>query len=304
MKNRGFKTISSFCRSESGVSTAVAAALLIGVLVAFMTTVQINYMPVWKEDAEYAHMSDVWHDMSRFKSNIDILTAGLVINNDVRIVMNSPIAVGGSEVPFIRSTTTGGTLAINKDMSGLSAIMEHNGSTFNTGTSLYYTGTVSYRPSNLHYVRETYCYENGALIVSQDGRSVMKLAPGIILEKDSNNSVNFLIRAVSLVGERGVMSSNTVEDIRLTSDYLNNIYPLAEGEYTNVTSVNLTIYTENKEAWEKYFENSAEDINLQEPSDYALSNTTYEVTFSLHPQDEDLYIDIDEAVIQIETGIQ
>ena len=304
MKNRGFKAISSFCRSDSGVSTAVAAALLIGVLVAFMTTVQINYMPVWKEDAEYAHMSDVWHDMSRFKSNIDILTAGLVINDDVRIVMNSPIAVGGSEVPFIRSTTTGGTLAINKDMSGLSAIMEHNGSTFNTGTSLYYTGTVSYRPSNLHYVRETYCYENGALIVSQDGRSIMKLAPGIILEKDSSNSVNFLIRAVRLVGERGVMSSNTVEDIRLTSESLFDIYPVAEREYTNVTSVNLTIYTENREAWEEYFEKSAGNINLQEPSDYALSNTTYEVTFSLHPQDEDLYIDIDEAVIQIETGIQ
>ena len=303
MKNRGFKAISSFCRSDSGVSTAVAAALLIGVLVAFMTTVQINYMPVWKEDAEYAHMSDVWHDMSRFKSNIDILTAGLVINDDVRIVMNSPIAVGGSEVPFIRSTTTGGTLAINKDMSGLSAIMEHNGSTFNTGTSLYYTGTVSYRPSNLHYVRETYCYENGALIVSQDGRSIMKLAPGIILEKDINNSVNLLVRAVYLDGERGVMSSNTVEDIRLTSEGLLDVYPVEEGVFTNVSSANLTVYTENTEAWEGYFENSAEDINLQS-EDYNLSNSTYSVTFYLHPQDEDLYVDIDKAVIQIEAGIQ
>ncbi len=302
MKNRGFKAITSFCRSESGVSTAVAAALLIGVLVAFMTTIQINYVPVWEEDAEYAHMSDVWQDMSRLKSNVDILTAGLVINDDVRIVMNSPIGVGGSEIPFIRSMTTGGTLAINNDMSGLSATMQHNGSTFNTGTSLYYTGTISYRPANLHYVEETYCYENGALIVSQEGRSIMKLAPGIVLEKDSN-SVNFLVRGVTLEGERGVMSSNTVEDIRLTSEYLNNIYPPVEGEFTNISSVNLTVYTENKEAWEEYFEKSAEDINLQS-EDYNLSNSTYTVTFALHPQDEDLYIDIDEAVIKIETGIQ
>ncbi|WP_440954183.1 DUF7289 family protein [Methanosarcina sp. Mfa9] len=302
MKNRGFKTISSFCRSESGVSTAVAAALLIGVLVAFMTTVQINYMPVWKEDAEYAHMSDVWQDMSRLKSNIDILTAGLVINEDARIAMNSPIGVGGSEIPFIRSTTTGGTLAINNDMSGISAKMEHNGSTFTTGTSLYYTGTVSYRPSNLHYVEETYCYENGALIVSQGDRSVMKLAPGIVLER-APGSVNFLVRAVTLEGERGVMSSNTVEDIRLTTQYFNNIYPPGVEGFTNITSANLTIYTENKEAWEEYFENSAEEINLQS-TDYGLSNSTYTVTFSLHPQDEELYIDIDEAVIKIEAGIQ
>ncbi|WP_269850039.1 hypothetical protein [Methanosarcina horonobensis] len=126
MEKKGFKAIHTFCRSESGVSTAVAAALLIGIVVIFMTTVQINYMPVWKEDAEYAHMADVWHDMSRFKSNVDIITAGLEINPNARIVLNSPIQVGGSEVPFIRSTTTGGSLAINKDMSGMSVIVIDN----------------------------------------------------------------------------------------------------------------------------------------------------------------------------------
>jgi hypothetical protein len=43
--------------------------------------------------AEYAHMADVWHDMSRFKSNVDIMTAGLEINPNARIVLNSPIQV-------------------------------------------------------------------------------------------------------------------------------------------------------------------------------------------------------------------
>ena len=168
MNNKNFEGISAFCSSESGVSTAVAAALLIGIAVIFMTTVQLNYMPVWKEDAEYAHMSDVWQDMSRFKSNVDILTAGLAINDDVRIVMNSPIRVGGSEIPFIRSTTTGGALAINNDISGLTVKVTKNMTApYTTGTRLFYTGTVSYRPSNLHYVDETYCYENGALIISQ-----------------------------------------------------------------------------------------------------------------------------------------
>jgi len=127
-------------------------------------------------------------------------------------------------------------------------------------------------------------------------------AAGIVLEKNSG-SVNFLVRGVTLEGERGVMSSNTIEDIRLTSEDLNDIYPPVEGEFTNISSVNLTVYTENKEAWEEYFEKSAEDINLQS-EDYNLSNSTYTVTFALHPQDEDLYIDIDEAVIKIETGIQ
>lgn len=310
MEKKGLKAIRIFYRSESGVSTAVAAALLIGIVVIFMTTVQINYMPVWKEDAEYSHMSDVWQDMSRFKSNVDILTAGLAINDGVKIVMNSPIRVGGSEIPFIRSTTTGGSLAINNDISGLIVVVNKNiTAPYTTGTRLFYTGTVSYRPSNLNYVDETYCYENGALIISQDGRSLMKLIPGIVFEKrsiNSSNYVNVTIRAVNLEGERGVLSSNTIEDVRLTSDCFYHMYedrydPLLANN--SITSINMTIYTENKEAWEEFFEDSADEIDLLD-EDYTLSNSTYTVTFSLHPVNKHLSVDIDEAVIKIETGLQ
>lgn len=306
MEKKGFKVINIFCRSESGVSTAVAAALLIGIAVIFMTTVQINYMPVWKEDAEYAHMAEVWHDMSRFKSNVDIMTAGLEINPNARIVLNSPIQVGGSEVPFIRSTTTGGSLAVNNDISGMSIKVNTDNSTtkFDSGVSLYYTGTVSYRPANLHYVNEMYCYENGALIVSQENRSVMKLDPGIVLEKDTG-SVNLSVRSVTLDGPRGVLSSNTVEDIRLTSTSFDPLFDLTGLEsYYNITSINVTIYTENKEAWEDYLRDSASKINLIEGRDYELDNGNYTVTFSLHPPGEKLYATVYRSVIKIETGLQ
>lgn len=306
MEKKGFKAINIFCRSESGVSTAVAAALLIGIVVIFMTTVQINYMPVWKEDAEYAHMADVWHDMSKFKSNVDIMTAGLEINPNARIVLNSPIQVGGTEVPFIRSTTTGGSLSINNDISGMSVLIKtDNMSTeFDSNESLYYTGTVTYRPANLHYVDEMYCYENGALIVSQEGRSVMKLDPGIVLEKGTG-SVNLSVRAVTLDGSRGVLSSNTVEDIRLTSKYFFPIFDLTGIEsYYNITSVNVTIYTENKEAWEDYFRDSASEINLQEGTDYDLENGNYTVNLLLHPAGKKLYVTVYKSIVDIETGLQ
>jgi hypothetical protein len=316
MKEKGFKAIHTFCRSESGVSTAVAAALLIGIAVIFMTTVEIKYMPVWKEDAEYAHMSDVWHDMSRFKSNVDIMTAGLEINPNARIVLNSPIQVGGSEIPFIRSTTTGGSLAINNDISGMFVVINTDNSSvyWPSGRSLYYTGTVFYRPSNLNYVNEVYCYENGALIVSQDDRSVMKLDPGIVMERGTN-AVNLSIRGVYLDGPRGVLSSNTVEDIRLTSESFTRLYPdiYYNDSYYNITSVNVTIYTDNKEAWKDYFNDSASDINLHEGMDYNLyegmdydlNSSVYDaVTFSLHPAGKKLYAKVYRSDIKIETGLQ
>ncbi|AAM03682.1 TPA: hypothetical protein HA338_14350 [Methanosarcina acetivorans] len=305
MKNRFFESISSFCSSEYGVSSAVAAALLLGIIVAAMTTIQLNYVPVWKEDAEYAHMSNVWQDMSRLKSNVDILVAGLEINPDARIVLNSPIQVGGNDVPFIGGTTTGGTLAVNNEISGLSIVVTTDNATteYNSGTSLFYTGTVTYSPTNTHYVDETYCYENGALIVSRNGRSMMKLSPGMVLERDTG-SVNLSVRAVTLDGNRGVMASNSIEDIRLTSEYFTPLFDLTGIEqFFNITSVNLTVYTENQEAWERYFENSAGEIDLQEGTDYNLTNGTYTVTFSLSPEDEDLYVNVYKAAIKVETGI-
>ena len=119
MKNRLFESISSFYRSESGIAAAVAAALLLGILVVSMTTIQVQYVPVWKEDAEYSHMSDVWQDMSRFKSNVDILAAGLEMNPNSRITLNSPIQMGGADLPFIGGMKTGGTLTVNNDISGI-----------------------------------------------------------------------------------------------------------------------------------------------------------------------------------------
>ncbi len=312
MKNRFFESISSFYKSESGIAAAVAAALLLGIIVVSMTTIQVQYVPVWKEDAEYAHMSDVWQDMSRFKSNVDILAAGIEMNPNSRITLNSPIQMGGADVPFIGGMKTGGTLTVNNAISGM--LIEVNDDMSGYNSSLSDIGSVSYRPTNVHSVEETYCYENGALIVTQNGRSVMKLFPGIVLEDGAGiASVNLSARIATLEGTRGVMASNSIENIRLTSQDFINIYD-SDQEYTNtsgnttmkanVTSVDLTIYTENTEAWEKYFEDSANETNLQEGTDYNITKEDYSVKFSLFPENKTINFKAYNAIIKMKTEIQ
>src|SRR5690606_29254528 len=115
--------------------------------------VQVQYVPVWKEDAEYAHMSDVWQDMSRFKSNVDILAAGIEMNPNSRITLNSPIQMGGADVPFIGGMKTGGTLTVNNAISGM--LIEVNDDMSGYNSSLSDIGSVSYRPTNVHSVEET-----------------------------------------------------------------------------------------------------------------------------------------------------
>ncbi|WP_048050773.1 DUF7289 family protein [Methanosarcina soligelidi] len=310
MKKRFFESISSFYKSESGIAAAVAAALLLGIIVVSMTTIQVQYVPVWKEDAEYAHMSDVWQDMSRFKSNVDILAAGIEMNPNSRITLNSPIQMGGSDVPFIGGMKTGGTLTVNNAISGM--LIEVNDDMSGYNSSLSDIGSVSYRPTNIHSVEETYCYENGALIVTQNGRSVMKLFPGIVLEDGAGiASVNLSARIATLEGTRGVMASNSIENIRLTSQDFISIYD-SEQEYTsgnttkkaNVTSVDLTIYTENTEAWKKYFEDSANETHLQEGTDYNITKEDYSVKFSLFPENKTINFKAYNAIIKMKTEIQ
>jgi cytochrome c biogenesis protein ResB len=276
-----------------------------------MTTIQLHYVPIWKEDAEYAHMSDVWQDMTRFKSNVDILAAGLEMNPNSRIVLNSPVQLGGADVPFIGGMKTGGTLAVNNDISGMWIVVNTDTGN-NKNIDLSSTGSVSYHPTNIHYVDETYCYENGALIVARDNRSMMKLSPGIVLENGTGiSSVNLSVRAVTLDGKGGVMASNSIEDIRLTSHDFENPYDSDDvyisGNETlkdNVTSVNLTIYTENTEAWEKYFEDLARESTLQKGTDYDLSTDPHMVTFSLPPKNNrTINFKAYNAWIKIESGI-
>nr|WP_235283021.1 hypothetical protein [Methanosarcina sp. 1.H.T.1A.1] len=109
-----------------------------------MTTIQLHYVPIWKEDAEYAHMSDVWQDMTRFKSNVDILAAGLEMNPNARIVLNNPVQLGGADVPFLGGMKTGGTLAVNNDVSGMLIVVADDQVGYNSNNTLSYTGTVSY----------------------------------------------------------------------------------------------------------------------------------------------------------------
>lgn len=304
MSRKNRKPSSTFFRSENAVATAVAAALLLGIIVAFLTNIQVNYVPEWKEDAEYGHMSEVWEDMARLKSNADILSAGLVISPDSRISLCSPIRMGGGKLPVVGRMKSGGTLTINDQENLVKVEVISNESTPNSTSSPtsnnFSCGSITYHSSNTEYIDQTFCYENGALIVSQNDRSLMKLSPLISLERGPS-SINFTVTVISLKGSTGVLSSNAVEEIKLTSENLERIYTTEPA--INVNSTSITIFTENPEAWATYLNSSIENENIQS-GDYTLTRTSSVVFFDLHPSEKTLNVNIHEAVIKVETGIQ
>jgi hypothetical protein len=302
MSLKFFKPRSSFLRSDSAVSVAVATALLLGIVVVFITNIQVYHVPQWKEDAEYAHMSEVFEDMCRLKCNMDLISTCKEVSPDSQIILSSPLRMGGGDLPIVNRMKSGGTLTFNSESCRLSATITYNNSTSECVSTP--CGTLSYGAVNSRYIDQIHCYENGALLIAQGDKSLMKLSPSITLERVPNEYVSLYVNAFTLEDGNWVMSSNSVEDIRLVSEpgsrtHVYDITGFPESIY-NITSASMTVFTEYPDAWENYFFGLAEDSHLQS-ADYNLTSNSSAVVFTLHPadEDEDLQVKIYKSVVTV-----
>lgn len=305
---------SNFLKSDSAVSVAIGAAMLLAIGVIFITTIQVYHVPQWIEDAEYAHMSEVLEDMSRFKCEMDFLSTGMEVNPDARILLNSPLRMGGGYIPVIKRMKSGGTLSFDPEGCRMSvnvlANVTYTGNLTNESCSRTLDcGAISYKSENSYYLDQLFCYENGALIVVQDDLSFLKLSPGITLNKTSDttnltsgtapNILNLNINAISIDSSSFVLSSNSLEDIRMLSGSRKTLYNIKGREsFYNINSVSLTIFTDYPKAWEAYFNDIANEANCQN-TDYTCASNSSAVVFSLHP-DEKLEVNIYESVIKVD----
>ncbi len=296
------ESISKMIKADSAASTVVAVALLLGILAIFFMNIQVNFVPQWEEDSEYAHMLEVCEDMSRLKSNIDILSTGLNIDPDARNTLNTPFRMEGGELPFFQRTRPVSTLTLAPEGSMMSVSVTENNST----TRLYpkngplATGTISHHTSNFNYINQVYTYENGALIISQNDRSFMRLPPLISLERETNVTT-LSVDAICLKGSAETLSSNGVEDLRLKSRSRSDLYDMTDLEnIRNETSASLTIFTEYPEAWKMYFNTTACDEHLHWGTDYKVSSNSSAVVLTLHPVDDDLEIKIYKSEIDVD----
>lgn len=305
---------SDFLNSDSAISVAIGAVMLLAILVIFITNIQVYYVPQWIEDAEYAHMSNVLEDMSGFKCGMDFISMGMEIDPEARIVLNSPIRMGGGYIPVIRHMKSGGTLNFEPDGCKLSVDILANASYTGNLTNESFSrtlecGAISYKSENIYYLDQLFCYENGALILVQDNRSLMELPPEITLNKTSGTTnltsgtasdiLNLCINAISIDSSSFTLSSSSLKNLRMLSGSRKTLYNIKGREsFYNISSVSLTIFTDYPKAWETYFNEIAKEANCQN-IDYTCASNNSAVVFSLHP-DEKLEVNLYESVIKVD----
>lgn len=294
----------SFFNSESAGATVVAAVLLLSIIFTVLAVVRIEYVPMWKTDAEQSHMSDVQKDMAELKSTADMVS--LFTSSDSNTSAHGfPVTVsfsmGGGEIPILEPSKSSGTLSLNTERCKMIIIPQR--SSVSSSPKIVDCGGITYLSNNREYLNQIFRYENGALILSQEDRSLMRQPPSFNIKQTNGNNYTVSIHAIKMKGDPDSISSNTDASLRLTGLYAEPIYD--SNDSGGIDSFTCTILTGYPDAWISYLNETAKDAGLEYDTDYELdkiSSDTVSVSFLSNGSKNLERLNLSESVIQAELG--
>jgi len=296
-------SVKQFFKSESAVSTVVSFVLLLGLFVTVLAVFNAHYIPEWKADAEKAHMDDVYDDMSQLKARADMLSLASSLDENSTVSLSIPIKMGGGDIPIVGPTKSSGVLSVNDDDNFRISIEGLN--TTNSTNQLvisdsYFPGNIRYASNNGYYVDQTFAYENGAVIVSQRERSLMKMDPSISIKNQSGTLLKVDLTLMEITGDRVVITSNGIEEVKLTgNDWVEEFNSTKNESLTNLT---ISMNTSYPSAWAKYLNDSAKSEDLAYPSDYNVDEGEDYVIFNLNSSDSNIDFHLNKATVDARVG--
>lgn len=280
--NKIRRNIKRFKNSEDGVAGVVVALLLIGLFISFIAFVQTVYVPQWMKEKEAEHMDQVATQFSQLKFAIDTLA----VSDRGYSVISSPITLGNKEMPFLTSIRSYGSLEILPNDCRIT-VTDSNDESIS-----YLLGSIRYKSENSYYLDQSYIYENGALILSQNPGDVLSVSPAFSVVDDEDLSFNVI--KLMLSGEKTSASGYGTYPLqtKLSSSTSSMIYHLKQ----------ITIYTLYNLTWSNFFSDAMSNSALN----YTVTTAGNAVTVTFFDtQDADLpdmLLNVAEIEIQISPG--
>ena len=223
-------------KSENGVVGIVVAVLFIGLIVTVVSLVQMVYVPKWMAQKEAEHMDVVDAQFSQLKFAIDTQSS----TGQLNIPIATSITLGSKELPYLMSLRSFGQLEIIYDSFKLSI-------TNTTNIYNYSIGAIEYSSSNAYFIDQSFIYEAGAIITSQQEGNMISIKPSLYITKQGEN-VEILIDIpdVNCVGGKntgGGYGTTAIQTECIGFD--NQIIP-------DVSQISIETYYTN--AWKIYFD--------------------------------------------------
>ena len=220
--------------SDNAVVGIITAILLIGLLISVITIIQTVFVPKWMEQIESEHMDQVVDQFSQLKFSIDLQS----VLQERNLPVASPITLGNRRTMFLSSSRSYGDLEIIQDE--CTVTIQNETTSYN-----YPVGIIKYSSSNSYFIDQSFIYETGALIISQDEGNIISITPSIIVDNLTNDyNITLSIINISVVGNKASISGYGTYPIRI--EFFNS-------STINITNVyRITITTKYPESWENH----------------------------------------------------
>lgn len=244
-----------------GVSNVVASIMVLGIMTSLLGMVFATYVPAMAESTQYEHSTKITEDFIVFKNQVDVL----IVRNDLEVSMASTLTLGDKGGPVMAVGHNSGSLSFYPDDSP-SSIYNATKPSENYARG---RGTLVFQSNYDRIANKDFYFEHDALIIEQEGNSVMKVSPNIFLKKSGSNIIlsytttSFTGEAVSLSGTKTVSITST-----LISSQRNTYY---YGGNNGIRDVELNLTTRFVDIWVLYFEDLVEAREL-DAADYDIKS--------------------------------
>ena len=248
---------SKFVKNEEGVSNIVTSIMMLGVLMSIFGMIMSVYMPVLAKGTEINHMDEVSDVFIDLKGTID----RQIISNQVGSTLSTRIKLGNEGGQLLGVGRTDGNLYYEPQYSpGILYNTESDLDPDGRPLDIYGTnrGSITYKANNIYYIDQKYIYENGAVIIDQDGKAVMRVKPTFEAAKNNiTGTTSVIMTLISLDGsttQRGGAESHTIETTLQVGTESRLPFQWGNGSVKwSGENITYDITTEYPELWQEYF---------------------------------------------------
>jgi hypothetical protein len=226
---------------DKAVAGIVVAVMMVGLILAVVSLVQVYYVPKWMKAREAEHLGNVEDQFSQLKSVIDQQAAeGSAGGNGQHIPISTSVTLGSENLGFLMSQRAFGHINLIDQGSSVLVTME------SLASEQYDMTILKYMSENAYYLNQGYVVEAGALILNQSGSSVFVIKPSIWTDY-SNHVLVFNWTCIDLDATGGVSSLSGYGTYPIQTKYVGN----GTANIDDVSSISIITYHPN--IWRKLF---------------------------------------------------
>ena len=267
---------------DDALSEVVGFVLILGVIVVALSLYQVYGVPAAGRENEIAHMNQVKDRFVDYKISLDSLWVngrnGVLLSTAFDLGTGAP-ATGGRAFafPILTPAGSGGTVSVTEG--GANLTIEPAGKEPVTIP----LGNLTYTSSNHYWVDQTWTYQMGAVFLSQEGGTTVRVGPSIAVAKTKDDNITLTVAPISLEGSGMIAGSGPVRvETRMRWGNSSSV----DGAYEKV---NLTVTgdTATVRAWERAFgevRQRAKDENVTWLLKPEVSPGSKKVTFTVKPE--------------------